>query len=105
MGNTRPGTWVTLFGHHGRPFTRSCWMSWKVDGLMSIRQEFVSFATQPHANVAGLCRRFQISRKTGYKWLARRRADPADALADRSRRPHASPVKTDAAVEQAVADL
>jgi len=80
-------------------------MPWKVDCLMSIRQEFVAFAGRPDANVAALCRRFQISRKTGYKWLNRCRSDPADALADRSRRPHASPGRTDAAVEQRLVDL
>lgn len=41
-----------------------------------------------------LCRRFGISRKTGYKWLARYGAGGASALSDRSRRPHVSPART-----------
>jgi transposase InsO family protein len=77
-------------------------MSWEVESLMSLRHEFVSFAGRPDANVSALCRRYQISRKTGYKWLARSRSDPADALADRPRRPACSPGKTPAEVEQLV---
>ena len=38
---------------------------------MDLRLEFVMLARQPGANVAALCRRFGISRKTGYKWLRR----------------------------------
>lgn len=52
------------------------------------REEFVQLARQPRANVSELCRRFQISRKTGYKWLGR------EDLEDRSRRPLSSPSKT-----------
>lgn len=78
-------------------------MPWKVDSFMSVRQEFVQFAGLPEANVSALCRRFGISRKTGYKWLARSRQ--GSALSDRSRRPHDSPARTPAAVEQLVVDL
>ena len=52
------------------------------------REEFVRLASQADANVSELCRRFGISRKTGYKWLNR------DDLEDRSRRPHSSPART-----------
>jgi transposase InsO family protein len=72
---------------------------------MILRREFITFATQPDANVSLLCRRFKISRKTGYKWLARSRANVADTLADASRRPAHSPGKTTPAMEQLVADI
>lgn len=52
------------------------------------RQEFVGLARQADANVSELCRRFGISRKTGYKWLSR------EDLEDRSRRPCHSPSRT-----------
>ena len=68
-------------------------MPWKVESLMFLRQEFIAFANQPQANVALLCRRFKISRKTGYKWLARARGGSVDALADASRKPAGSPGK------------
>ena len=38
-----------------------------------------------------LCRRFGVSRKTAYKWLARYRRHGAAGLRDRSRRPQRSP--------------
>ncbi|TGC21174.1 IS481 family transposase, partial [Pseudomonas citronellolis] len=38
---------------------------------MSSRYEFVLLAEQPDANVRELCRRFEISPKTAYKWLRR----------------------------------
>ena len=86
-------------------------MPWKVQSPMSLRYEFVTFARQPHANVAALCRRLGISRKTGYKWLARSRsaihssAGHLKLLADRSRRPLRSPTRTDAALERHIVEL
>ena len=55
-------------------------MSWKAATPMSLRLEFWALATRPEANVAALCRRFEISRKTGYKWLARYRDAGAAGL-------------------------
>jgi transposase-like protein len=34
----------------------------------TLRLEFVSLARAPGANIAELCRRFRVSRKSGYKW-------------------------------------
>jgi transposase InsO family protein len=64
--------------------------------VVNQREEFVRFARQPGANVSELCRRFAISRKTGYKWLGR------DDCEDRSRRPLSSPRRTEAALESKV---
>lgn len=52
-----------------------------------------------------LCRRFRISRKTGYKWRDRADAADPDGLADRSRRPRRSPGRTPPEREQAVLAL
>ena len=38
---------------------------------MSLRTEFVLFASQDGANIRELCRRYGISPATGYKWLRR----------------------------------
>lgn len=65
---------------------------------MSLRHEFVILAGQPGANRQELCRRFGISRKTGYKWLERYREGGVKALADRTRRPQRSPAQCGAAV-------
>ena len=44
-------------------------MPWSEVSVMDLRLEFVMLAEQPGSNVSALCRRFGISRKTGYKWL------------------------------------
>ena len=58
---------------------------------MTQRHEFIAQAILPGACISELCRRFEISRKTGWKWLARYRQGGAPALLDRSRRPKTSP--------------
>ena len=63
------------------------------------REEFCRLAFHPDANVSELCRRFGISRKTGYKWLAR-----VD-MRDRSRQPLTSPMRTPARIEARVIEL
>lgn len=74
-------------------------MPWKECSLMSSRLEFIRFATEPGANIRELCRRFGISPKTAYKWLARYQESGVDGLRDRSRRPHSSPKRTSAECE------
>ncbi|MEK8053600.1 IS481 family transposase [Ideonella sp. DXS22W] len=84
-------------------------MVWTERNTVSLREEFVHLACQAGANRRALCRRFGISPKTGYKWLARALESPGDdgqsVLRDRSRRPNASPARSTAAVEQAVVDV
>ncbi len=70
---------------------------------MDCRGEFVELASVEGAKVAALCRRFGISRKTGYKWLGRVAA--GKGVEDRSRRPLVSPARTAAAVETTVIEL
>lgn len=77
-------------------------MPWKVSDPMSLRAEFVEAAGREEANVSALCRSFGISRKTGYKWLKRHGAEGAAGLADRSRRPRCSPLRTPAEAEARV---
>jgi transposase InsO family protein len=72
---------------------------------VSLRLEFVTLALAGDANVSQLCRRFGISRKTGYKWLESFLNDGADGLMDRSRKPLHSPRKTPGAMEQAVLEI
>ena len=45
-------------------------------------------------SVAELCRRYGVSRKTGYKWIRRYRAEGLDGIRERSSRPHTCPHKT-----------
>lgn len=71
---------------------------------MSLKTEFVRLALQEGANLSSLCRRFDISRKTAYKWLRRYRDEGLDGLRDRSRRPRSSPRRASATVEAAVVE-
>jgi transposase InsO family protein len=80
-------------------------MPWRISSAMSERHEFVLLASQEKANIRELCRRFGITPKTGYKWLDRFAKKGIDGLADRSRRPHYSPLLTPAAVEKVVLAL
>ena len=80
-------------------------MPWNEVSTMSLRQEFVQLASQEGANVRQLCRRFEVSAKTAYKWLARFRADGNAGLEDRSRRPTHAPGRTPEALEQQILKL
>lgn len=53
-------------------------------------------------SMAEVCRRFGISRITGYKWVARYREGGAEALRDRSRAPHRHPHQVLEEIEEAV---
>ena len=78
-------------------------MAWQEVSMMESRSEFVRLAGEPGLSLSQLCLRFGISRKTGYKWLAR--AQSGEPLSDRSRRPHASPRRTPEEMEAAVLAL
>ena len=62
-------------------------MPWMQQDLMSLREEFVHLVETGQLPLATVCERFGISRKTGYKWLARYRDMGRAGLTDRSRRP------------------
>ena len=72
---------------------------------MDLRQEFVMLASQEGANMRELCRRYGISPTTGYRYRDRWHAAGTAGLADRSRRPHTSPIRTPPAIEAAVVAL
>jgi transposase InsO family protein len=72
---------------------------------MDRKREFVMFAAAEGANVRELCRRFEISPTTGYKWLGRHRAQGAAGLIERSRPPQTHRLRTPAAVEAKVVEV
>ena len=80
-------------------------MSWKVISLMSQRIEFVKLAMQQGANISELCRRFGISRKTGYKFINRYQKEGVKGLKNRSNRPEFSPNRTDPYIEHMILQL
>ena len=74
-------------------------MPWREITCMSQRLEFIAEARRREVRFSSLCRKYGISRKTGYKWLQRE-----DGF-EFSRKPLTSPRKTGAAVEALVCEL
>lgn len=62
-------------------------MPWNTITPMNQRFLFVAAMLKPDASMASSCRQFGISRKTGYKWLARFKAEGLDGLKERSHAP------------------
>jgi len=77
-------------------------MAWREQTCMTEREEFVALASTQSISFRSLCDRFGVSRKTGYKWLARADSGAPDWSADRSRRPHNSPGQTPVEIEALV---
>lgn len=81
-------------------------MPWEEKDVMQSRIEFVLEAVKGEVSFSGLCARFGVSRRTGYRWMRRyEEAGSVTGLAERSRRPEHSPNKTADEVEEAVAAL
>lgn len=77
-------------------------MPWKEVDTVDLRREFVALAAQGSLSFSALCRRYGISRKTGYKWLQRHVRDGDEGLHNRSRRPRRQPRRSAASLEQTV---
>jgi transposase InsO family protein len=77
-------------------------MPWQEQTTMALKKEFVRLALEPDRDMSALCRRFGISRPTGYALVARYRAEGDAGLEPRSTRPQTSPRRTDPDVEAAV---
>jgi putative transposase len=80
-------------------------MPWKVYSLWGARRRFVQACLKGSQPIAQLCRQLGISSKTGFKWLARFRAEGGPGLQDRSRRPAHSPTRTARRWRQAIGQL
>ncbi len=59
-------------------------MPWAERDRMSLRQELVHLVATQRVSMTELCQRFQISRKTGYKWVQRFRVEGTAGPADRA---------------------
>jgi transposase InsO family protein len=60
---------------------------------MDERLQFILDAQSDHFTMAELCARYGVSRRIGYKWLARFAEEGKRGLANRSRAPHSCPHK------------
>ena len=75
-------------------------MPWRVTGLIECRREFCELVTQ--IGVSAACRKFDISRKTGHKWLNRFRQYGVAGLSDRRRNPRRCPGRAPSKLEALV---
>jgi putative transposase len=80
-------------------------MPWRERLPMDERVQFMGDYQRQLWTMTDLCDRYGVSRKTGYKWIARYVADGAAGLAVRSSRPKQSPQATAAPVAAAIVQL
>src|SRR5436853_6215378 len=66
-------------------------MPWKESVAMDERLRFVRDAQSDRFTMSDLCARYGVSRRIGYKWLARYEEEGRRGLRDRSRAPHHCP--------------
>jgi len=79
-------------------------MPWKETVVMEERFRLIE-RRDAGESIAELARRFEVSRKTVYKWLERYKIGGMEDLADRSRRPLVQAGRTDEEIEQWLVDL
>jgi transposase InsO family protein len=80
-------------------------MPWQEICAMRERTRFVVEACAATESMSELCRQFGVSRKTGYKWLARYVGEGPAGLVDRRRIARHRPHSVEEAVREAVLDL
>jgi transposase InsO family protein len=72
---------------------------------MELRMRFVNALGAEEDSMTALCEEYRVSRKTGYKWLTRYRAQGLAGLAERSRAPHVVPWAVNQAQTEAIVAL
>lgn len=72
---------------------------------MEQKIDFIKLAIKEEISFLVLCKRFGISRPTGYKWLKRFRSEGEKGLLERSKRPHLSPRKVSNDLEDLIIEL
>jgi putative transposase len=77
-------------------------MPWKERGVMEERFRFVDDWRSGDWSVAELCRQYEVTRATGYKWLSRYEQGGVEGLRDRSRAPLHHPNELPGEIEDLV---
>lgn len=77
-------------------------MAWKETHVMDERMMLVSEWLAGECSKAEICRRYEVSRKTGYKLAGRYEEEGPAGLLDRSRAPHCHPNAVGAEAEAAI---
>lgn len=77
-------------------------MPWTETSSVNERMKFIEAWRSGTWEMTELCRHFNVSRKTGYKWRARFEEQGPAGLADRSRAPRSCPHQTSPAVRELI---
>ena len=77
-------------------------MPWIETRIMDEKIKFMSEVLEDNYSMSQLCRAYNISTKTGYKWLGRYESQGPAGLADRSCAPHRHPHAISDEVRQAI---
>jgi putative transposase len=77
-------------------------MPWREQSPVDLRMQFIVELRTGLFTMTELCAQYGISRKTGYKWVARYEAEGPTGLHDGSRRPHGHPRTTTESVREAL---
>ena len=77
-------------------------MPWRETAPMKERMRFVTDWERDLYSMVELCERYGVSRKTGYKWVARYEREGPAGLGERSRAPHHCPHRIAADVAAAI---
>ena len=80
-------------------------MPWKELDLVEQRFRFIEEWRSEDYSLAELCRHYEITRATGYKWVRRYEAGGLESLGDRSRAPHHHPNELPEEMEELVLSL
>jgi putative transposase len=80
-------------------------MPFKETRVMDERHRFIAELQVSQRSFSEICRRFGISRKTGYKWLDRFEQDGQSGLQDRGRSPRSCPWATPPEVREAILEV
>ncbi len=80
-------------------------MCWRAREVVDQRRQFVLEYGSDEWTMAELCRFYEISQETGYKWWKRSQSEGAQCLEDRSRAPQRHPNQMATKIEQQVLQL
>jgi putative transposase len=80
-------------------------MPWSVTLAMDQKTQFIADYLRKCLSISELCAHYNISRKTGYKWIDRYLHDGPQGLEDLTRTPYSSPHRTPDYIEAALIEL
>jgi transposase InsO family protein len=80
-------------------------MPWRRTEPMEERVHFISDYLRRKYSVAALCEAYEISRKTGYKWINRFRSQGLEGIKEISRRPHSNPQRVPRRITKELIEL